>query len=124
MKAAITVCVLTIAVALVIEVMLIVFFYTLCKVIMIHKVIACIVWWVDINHLDLTHIGVLEQFQHFKIIALDIEVLGGVPIYALFLARAQRLATRCCRLALGSPFANPSKVVRFRLTVLHIFPKE
>ena len=62
MKASVAICVLTKTVAFVIEIMLIVFFCTLCKVIMIHKVITCIVWWVNINHLDLAHIGVLEQF--------------------------------------------------------------
>ena len=94
------------------------------EVIVIHKVITRVIWWVDIDHLDLAHIGVLEQFQYFKVVTLDIEVLRGVPIYALFGARAQRLTTRCCSLALGSPFANPSKVVLLRLVSFHILTKQ
>ena len=49
---------------------------------MIHEVIARIVWWVDINHFDLAHIGVLEQFSALRDCRLRYSVLGGVPIDA------------------------------------------
>ena len=47
----------------------------LCKVILIDKIIACIIGRVNVDHLDLTQIGFLQELQHFQIIALDIEVL-------------------------------------------------
>ena len=40
----------------------------LMEVILIYKIITRIVRRVDINHLHLAHIGVLEQFEHFQII--------------------------------------------------------
>ena len=42
------------------------------EVIMIHEIITCVVWRVDIYHLYLAHIGILEQLQHFQIVTLNI----------------------------------------------------
>ena len=42
------------------------------KVIVIHKVIPRIVRRININHLHLTEIRLLEQFQHFEVVALNI----------------------------------------------------
>ena len=48
----------------------------LCKVILIDKVIACIIWRVNVDHPDFAQIGFLQELQHFQIIALNIEVLA------------------------------------------------
>ena len=47
----------------------------LCKVILIDKVIARIVRRINVDHLDLTQIGFLQELQHFQVIALNIKVL-------------------------------------------------
>ena len=96
-------------------------FFTLStmEVIMIHEIITCIVRWVDIYHLYLTHIRVLEQFQHFEVIALDIEVLCGVPVDAFLRTGAQGLAAGLHRLTLCSTLAHPSKVIDLWLSVSH-----
>ena len=91
---------------------------------MIHKIIPRIIRWVNINHLDLTHIRVLEQLQYFKIVSLNIKVLRFVPVHTLFGTRAQSLIDRCSRLLQGSTFTHPSKVIHFG-SILHGFvPKK
>ena len=94
------------------------------EVIMIHKVVTCIIWWVDVYHLHLAHIGVLEQFEHFEVVALDIKILGGVPVHTLFRTRAQSLTAGCHRLTLGSTFTHPSKVIDLWLSVSHIVAQQ
>ena len=118
MKASIAICVFTIAVAFLITVAFIIFFCGLRKVIMIHKIIARVIWRVNVNHLDFTHVGVLEQFQNFEVIALNIKILCMLPVHALFWARAQCLVDRCSSLLQGSTLAHPSKVIDFR-SILH-----
>ena len=44
------------------------------KFIIINKVIPRIIRRINIDHLDLAQIGLLQEFQYFQIIALDIEV--------------------------------------------------
>ena len=88
------------------------------EIIMIHKIIARVIWRVNVYHLDLAHVGVLKQLQDFEVVALDIEVLCRVPIHALLGTRAQRLVDRCSSLTEGSTFAHPSKVIDFR-SILH-----
>ncbi len=80
---------------------------------MIHKIIARIIWRVNVNHLDLAHIRVLEQFQNFEVITLDIQILCILPVHTFFGTGAQRLVDRSSSLAQGSTFANPSKVIDF-----------
>ena len=113
MELTIRLCVLYYALALFVDNTgsLILFALGTMEVIMIHEVVACIVRRVDVYHLHLAHIGVLEQFEHFEVVALNIEVLGGVPVDALFRTRAQGFSTRSHRLTLSSPLANPREVI-------------
>ncbi len=46
------------------------------EVIIIYEVIASIIWWVYINHLDFAKIVLSEYFEHIKIIALNINILS------------------------------------------------
>ena len=43
---------------------------------------------VDVDHLDLPEVGLLEEFECVQVVALDEEVLGGVEIHALLPAGA------------------------------------
>ncbi len=65
------------------------------KIILIDKIVASIVGWVDIDHLDLAEVGLLEQLQGIQIIALNKQVLGGVKIHALFPVGTQGLGNGC-----------------------------
>jgi len=114
MKTSIAICILPKTYSIFKFIMLIVFTIIFVKVIMIHKIIPCIIWRINIYHLHLTHIGVLEQLQNFEVIALDIEILCRVPVHTLLGTRAQRLVDRSCSLTEGSTFAHPSKVIDFR----------
>jgi len=53
----------------------------------VNKLVSRVVGWVDIDHLDLVRITLLKQLQDFKVIALDKQVLGRIPINTLFRAR-------------------------------------
>ena len=81
------------------------------KIIGIDEVVAGVVRRVDIDHFDLAEIALLQKLEDFQIIALDVEVFGGVPVLALRHARAQGLPDRLvgfydCRL-----LADPCELV-------------
>ena len=126
MKFTICLCVLNHPVTLFIEDPSSLIFFTLraMKVIMIHKIITCIIWRVNINHLDLAHIGVLEQFQHFEVVALDVKVLGLLPIHTFLRTRTQRLVDRCCSLLQGGSFTNPREVIDFGIVFHGVVSKQ
>src|SRR5688572_22337834 len=49
-------------------------------VVWVDKVIACVVWWIDVDQLHLAHIRLLKQLQYFKVVTLDDHVLRSSPI--------------------------------------------
>ena len=47
------------------------------KVIIVHKgIIPSIVGWIDIDHLHLAEVRLLQQLQHIEVIPLDVEILA------------------------------------------------
>ena len=74
MVSTIRICILTISITQFIHISsgFIFLFLRTSKVIMIHEVIPRIIRRIDVNHLHLTKIRLLEQFQHFKVVALNI----------------------------------------------------
>ena len=115
-----------------------VFIRVLGKIILIHKIVSRIIWRVNINHLDFTKIGFLQEFQHFQIIALNIEVFGGVKIHAagatirfsltvcprgncfIFPNRAQRPVDGRIGKQNGLFLVRPSELIAFLVTVHHL----
>ncbi len=83
------------------------------KVIVIHKVIPRIIRRIDINHLHLAEIRLLQQFQHFEVVALNIEVLRSVPIHAILLDRTERLVDRAQHFGTSRLLAHPVELVGF-----------
>lgn len=81
---------------------------------MINKVITCIVRWININHLYLTQIRLLEKLKHFEVITLNIKVLGVVPIHTILLYRTQRLLNRLQNFGTSCLLANPVELVCLR----------
>ena len=59
------------------------------KVILIDKVIARVVRRIDIDHLHLVEIGLLQALQHIEVVTLDVEVLRVVEVHALLTAGTQ-----------------------------------
>ena len=81
------------------------------KIIMIDKVVTRIIGRVDIDHLHLAHIRTLQQFQHFEVVALDIEVFGIVPIQGILHHRTECLVYGSSSFCLGGILTNPAKFV-------------
>ena len=52
----------------------------LAVVVLVDEVVAGVVGRVDVDHLDLAHIGLVEELEHLQVLALDEEVLGGLPV--------------------------------------------
>ena len=76
----------------------------LCKIVIIQHIVAGVVGRVNVDHLDFTQIGFLQELQHFQIIALDVEVFtvktAGCAIFAHTVSyhRTQRCRNgRICR---------------------------
>ena len=58
------------------------------EIVFIDEVFAGVIGRVDVDHLDLPEVGLLEEFECVQVVALDEEVLGGVEIHALLPAGA------------------------------------
>ena len=71
---------------------------TLGKIILIDKIVTRIIRRINVDHLDLTQIGFLQELQHFQIIALDVEVLTVKTAgYAIFAHTVSCHRTQRCR---------------------------
>ena len=81
---------------------------------MINKVITRIVRRININHLYLTQIRLLEKFKHFEVITLNIKVLGVVPIHTILLYRTQCFLSRLQNFGTSCLLANPIELVCLR----------
>ena len=68
-------------------------------------------FYIDVDHLYLAQIRLLQQLEHFQIVALDVEVLGGVPVFAFLGAGAQRLTDGLVGLHNGRLLAHPCELV-------------
>ena len=95
-----------------------VFICVLGEVILIHKVVTRVVRRVNVNHLDFSKIGFLQEFQHFKVVTLDIEVFGGNCF--IFTNRTQRLVDGCIGKQNGLLLVRPSELIAFLVAVHHL----
>lgn len=59
-------------------------------IIVVHEVIACVVWRVDVDHLDLTVVVLLEHLEHFEVVTLNEHVLSSVPVNRLLFVGHKR----------------------------------
>ena len=78
------------------------FFY---KVVGVDKIAARIIRRVNVDHLDLAEITLLQKLEDFQIVALNVEIFRGVPITAVLFHRAQGLGDRPRRFHHGRLFA-------------------
>ena len=81
------------------------------EVVFVDKVVAGVVGRVDVYHLDLAQVALLQEFQGFEVVAFDVEVLGGVEVLGFFHAGAQRLADGFRGFYHGVALADPGKFV-------------
>ena len=90
------------------------------EVIVVDEVVARVVGRIDVDKLHLAGIGLLQNLQRVKIVALDVEVLGGVPILGLARLGDHRLIDGAARLGLGFALAGPSELVALALSLRHV----
>ena len=81
------------------------------EVVGVDEVVARVVRRVDVDHLHLAQIRLLQELEHFEVVALDVEVFGSVPVFALCRTGAQRLADGLVRLYNGRLLSHPGKLV-------------
>ena len=125
----------TIAIFIVLSTVSKVLIHVLSKVVLIHKIVTRVVRRINVNHLDFTKIGFLQQLQHFKVVTLNIEVFGGIKVHAasaairfsltvcpggncfIFTNRTQRLVDGCIGKQNGLFLVRPSELIAFLVTV-------
>ena len=91
--------------------LLVFFFLRAHEIIGVDKVVAGVVRRINVDHLDLAEIALLQELEDFQIIALDVEVFGGVPVLALRHAGAQRLPDRLVGFHDSRLLADPCELV-------------
>ena len=92
----------------------------LLKIIIVDEIVPRIIRRIDINHLDLPKITLLQQLQRLKIIPLNIQILRRVPVLAFLYARPQRLANGTIRFDNGCFLPDPRELVGL-LAFAHVF---
>ena len=98
----------------------------LCEIVVVHKVVSGVVGRVYVNHLHPAEIRFLEQFQHLKVVALNVEVLRAVEVYTFLTAGAQRCGNGCIRRKDSFLLVRPCELIAFfpavnytRVNLLH-----
>lgn len=81
------------------------------EVVGVDEVFAGVVRWVDVDELDFAGVALLQQLQHLQVVALDHQVLGGVPVHAVFGAGPQRAGAGGQRQLAGGALAVPVQAV-------------
>ncbi len=57
-------------------------FFLHAEFVFVYEVVARIVGRVDVDHFHFAEVGLLEEFQCVQIIAFNVKILRGVPIFA------------------------------------------
>ena len=91
--------------------LLVFFFLRAHEIIGIDEVVAGVVRRVDVDHLYLAEIALLQELEDFQIVALDVEIFGGVPVLAFLHTGAQRLANGLVGFHNRRLLAHPGKLV-------------
>jgi hypothetical protein len=88
------------------------------KVVGIDKILPGVVGRIDIDELHLARIALLQELEHFQVVALDHQVLGVVPVHAVFRAGAQGAGGGGEGKLAGAAFAMPVEAV-FLIGIAH-----
>ena len=96
-----------------------IFVSTLGKIVLIDKIVSRIIRRINVDHLHLAQIGLLQELQHFQIIALNVEVFTVKAAGRTVLAHAvcHNRAQRCRNGRIGRQhrlfLIRPCKLVAF-----------
>ena len=83
------------------------------KVVAVNKVVARIVWRVNVNHFDFAQVAFLQELEHFEVIALNIKVFGVFEIDRFFGNRPKRIRGWQVSRYNGFALAGPLQAVAF-----------
>lgn len=81
------------------------------KAVVVDEVVAGVIGRVDVDHLHLAQVALLEELQHLQVVPLDVQVFGGIPVFALLWAGAQGLADGLVGLHNGGLLAHPGELI-------------
>ena len=59
----------------------------LLEVVGVDKVLAGVIWRVDVDHFDLSVVVLLQNLQDFQVVTFNKDVLGGVPVFGVLHVR-------------------------------------
>ena len=79
----------------------------------IDKLLAGVIWRIDVNHLDLAEVRLLEQFQHLQVITLNEEVFRSVEVHAFITGGLERCDTGGLNDLHALGLARPVQAVAF-----------
>ena len=128
MKTTITFCVWHKPIALIIKLTAVrkIFLCTLCKVVLIHKVISRVIRRIYVNHFNFAEISFLQEFEDFEVVALDIKIFGikatrcTVLTHTFFPARTQGFIDGGICKQNRLFLVRPGKLIAFFLAVHHV----
>ena len=93
------------------------------KVVGIDEVLAGVIGRVDIDELHLSGVGFLEELEDFEVVAFYHEVLGRIPIDAVFRAWTQGAGRGGEGELAGASFAMPIQAV-FLFALIYVATKQ
>ena len=93
---------------------------THCKLITIYKVVASVIGRVNVYHLDFAKIVLSQNFEHIKIITLNINILSVPKIHRSLDVGTQSFVSRLVGQTRRSPLVGPSELIAFLALVEHI----
>lgn len=83
------------------------------EVVVVDEIVAGVVGRVDVDELDFAGVVLAQELQRVEVVALDVQVSGGVPVLAAFLDRAQGLGDGFAGEAFRLALAGPGELVTF-----------
>ena len=93
------------------------------EVVVVDEVMARIVGRVDVDEFHLAGVGFLQDLERVEVVALDVEVLRGAPIFGLARLGNHRLVDGAARLGLGLALTRPSELITLTLAFSYITQK-
>ena len=88
---------------------------------MIYKVLTCIIWRIYINHFDCPKIIFTKNFQHIKVIPLNIEIFSMPKINRFIYYGTKRIISFTVSKSRGMTFARPCELIAFLCSVEQVF---
>ena len=92
----------------------------LCKIILIHEVIASVIRRIDINHLDLAKVVLTQKLQYIKVVTFYVEIFSIVEVHTFLSARTQCLADRSISGNNGLFLPGPGELIALVITFYYV----